>query len=98
MLAIVVGMAAGTAAMIVGALRHPLAWPSDAIYHDASTYVVLLTMLLIGLIAAAIDLARLIRRMRHAARLHDVTSGNNGSGSDRYSACGDVSSTSRAIR
>ncbi|RQZ30275.1 hypothetical protein DIE14_05390 [Burkholderia sp. Bp9017] len=48
--------------MIVGALLRPLAWPCDAIYHDASTYLVLAMMLPIGLVAAAIGLARLIRR------------------------------------
>ncbi len=76
LLAIVVGMAAGTAALIVGALLHPLAWPRDALYHDASTYLVLATMLLVGLVAAAIDLARLIRRTRAAARTGHAAPGD----------------------
>ncbi|WP_143748068.1 hypothetical protein [Burkholderia sp. JKS000303] len=42
--------------------------PRDAIYHDASTYLVLATMLPVGLVAAAIDLARLVRRTLASAR------------------------------
>lgn len=73
LLAIVVGMAAAAAALIVVMWRHSLAWPYDAIYHDASIYLVLATMLLIGLVAAAADLARLIRRTRAAARAAHAT-------------------------
>ncbi|RKU03468.1 histidine kinase [Burkholderia sp. Nafp2/4-1b] len=62
LLALVAGLAAGVGASIVDALQHPPELPRDALQHDAFTYPVLATLLLTGLLAAAADLCRLIRR------------------------------------
>ncbi|WP_322022617.1 histidine kinase [Burkholderia sp. BCC1977] len=62
LLAIVAVLAAGTGVSIVHTLRHPAELSRDAMRHDAFTYPLLAALLLVGLLAAAADLCRLIRR------------------------------------
>lgn len=62
LLALVAVLAGGIGVSIVDALRRPDELPRDALPHDAFTYPVLAALLLIGLLAAAVDLCRLIRR------------------------------------
>lgn len=62
LLALVAVLAGGIGISIADALRHPAELPRDALPHDAFTYPILATLLVIGLAAAAVDLCRLIRR------------------------------------
>jgi len=66
LLAIVAVLAAGAGVSIIDALRHPAELSRDAMHHDAFTYPVLAALLLAGLLAAAVDLCRLIRRTLEA--------------------------------
>lgn len=123
LLVIVAMLAAGAGVSIIGTLRHPVERSRDAMHHDAFTYPVLATLLLVGpdvrhaggsgylnneggtRLAAPI-FAGIWARLQsandnalgfpassiytyfpsNAALLHDVTSGNNGSGTYGYKA------------
>ncbi|WP_235362687.1 histidine kinase [Burkholderia sp. A9] len=65
---------------IVDALRHPAELPRDGMHHDAFTYPVLATLLLSGLLAAAVDLCRLIRRTLDALDSAAYTAGRIAAG------------------